>query len=239
MDEKKKRTICGAKRKQADGKICQLSPTKGRSRCRFHGGGGGGSLCGVASPSFKHGRYSRVLNKDVRKKFEEAGKDQQLLSHEPELKLLDVQLDGLVGELGQGSGPEYFAHLQKSWKEYQAADSTGDEASKATSLSTMDSLIQRGGSDKDLWKEIREVIDSRRKLLEAENRRIRESQHTLTAEQIAAVIEYAVDVVDQSVKLYVDRAVARKILNKVTGDMDIVLSDPSRASEKYRRLFCE
>ena len=99
MDKETHKKICGAKRKNAEGKVCQLPPAKGRTRCRYHGGA---SLSGIASPTFKHGRYSKVLPTGLRKKFEEAGKDPMLLSHEPELKLLDVKLSELIGELETG-----------------------------------------------------------------------------------------------------------------------------------------
>ena len=51
---------CGAKNRQ--GNPCQKWPIKGRNRCRNHGGK---SLRGVDSPSFKNGRYSKLLPRDL------------------------------------------------------------------------------------------------------------------------------------------------------------------------------
>ena len=129
---------CGAKTRK--GGQCKRSPSAGRTRCRLHGGA---TPSGVGSPHFKHGRYSKVLPTGLRKKFEEAGKDPLLLSHEPELKLLDVKLSELIGELGQGGGPETFAELQKAWKELQAANLAEDEARISTCISTIDGIFQR------------------------------------------------------------------------------------------------
>ena len=97
----KEKNICGARRRNAEGKVCQLPPAKGRTRCRFHGGA---TLRGIASPTFKHGRYSKVLPRGLRKRFEEAGRDTFLFSNKPELKLLDVKLSELVADLGRLEG---------------------------------------------------------------------------------------------------------------------------------------
>ena len=54
---------CGAKNR--NGNPCQKWPLNGRTRCKNHGGK---SLRGVASPSFKNGRYSKMLPRDLIRK---------------------------------------------------------------------------------------------------------------------------------------------------------------------------
>jgi hypothetical protein len=234
MDKETHKKICGAKRKNAEGKVCQNSPAKGRTRCRFHGGA---SLSGIASPTFKHGRYSKVLPTGLRKKFEEAGKDPLLLSHEPELKLLDVKISDLIGELGQGGGPETSAELQKAWKEFLAANVAGDEARVATCLSTMDGIFQRGNSVAGIWRQIFDCIEARRKILESESKRLKDQGQTMGVEQILALIEYLVDVIHQSVTRYADRDTAKKILSKVTTDIGAVVSGSVPRSAATMRLL--
>ena len=51
---------CGAKNRQ--GNPCQKWPIRGRNRCRNHGGK---SLRGVDSPSFKNGRHSKLLPRNL------------------------------------------------------------------------------------------------------------------------------------------------------------------------------
>ena len=51
---------CGAKNRQ--GNPCQKWPLKGRNRCRNHGGK---SLRGVDSPSFKNGKHSKLLPRNL------------------------------------------------------------------------------------------------------------------------------------------------------------------------------
>jgi hypothetical protein len=47
---------CGARTRA--GAPCKNWSMRGRTRCRMHGGR---SLRGIASPTFKHGRYSRDM----------------------------------------------------------------------------------------------------------------------------------------------------------------------------------
>jgi hypothetical protein len=47
---------CGARTRA--GAPCKNWSMGGRTRCHIHGGR---SLCGIASPTFKHGRYSRDM----------------------------------------------------------------------------------------------------------------------------------------------------------------------------------
>jgi hypothetical protein len=49
------KTTCGAKTRS--GAPCKNAPIGDTGRCRMHGGK---SLAGVASPRYKHGRYSKV-----------------------------------------------------------------------------------------------------------------------------------------------------------------------------------
>ena len=51
---------CGAKNRQ--GNPCQKWPIRGRNRCRNHGGK---SLIGTASPSFKNGKHSKLLPRNL------------------------------------------------------------------------------------------------------------------------------------------------------------------------------
>src|SRR5437660_436634 len=73
---------CGAKLKRRDG-YCPRPPVRGMARCYHHGGA---SLVGVASPSFKHGRRSRVLPVGVRESY------QRLLQLGPDLLSLEEDL---------------------------------------------------------------------------------------------------------------------------------------------------
>jgi hypothetical protein len=230
----KKMMVCGARLRRKPGRLCQRKPLKGKSRCGLHGGK---SLAGVASARYKHGRYSKVLPTGLLKKFEEAGKDPLLLSHEPELKLLDVKLSDLIGELRQGGGPETSAKLQKAWKELQAANLAEDEARVSTCISTLEGIFQRGNSVADIWRQILDCIEARRKILESESKRLKDQGQTMGVEQLLAIIEYIVDVINKAVRKYADRDTAHKILSQITGDIGAMVSGSVPRSAATERLL--
>jgi len=58
---------CNAKAK-ATGKRCKLPAVKDGEKCRYHGGL---SLRGTASPTFKHGLYSKYAKKELAETLEE------------------------------------------------------------------------------------------------------------------------------------------------------------------------
>lgn len=225
--------LCGAKLRKKDA-TCRQRPMKGRKKCRLHGGA---SLSGIASPTFKHGRYSKVLPTGLRKKFEDAGRDPFLLSHEPELKLLDVKLSELIGELGQDGGSGAFPELQKAWKELQSATLAGDESRVATCKSTLDGIFQRGMSDTGIWRQILDCIEARRKILESESKRLKEQGQSMSVEQLLAIIEYIVDVIRESVLKYADRVTGQQILAKVTADLRTMVSKSDPSSGRTTRCL--
>lgn len=95
--DKETRKKCGAKNRS--GGECRKWPLKGRARCRNHGGK---SLVGVSSPAYKNGRYSTSLPRGLREKYEATLNDPNLLTHEAEIRLIDVQLAEWTGLLQDG-----------------------------------------------------------------------------------------------------------------------------------------
>ena len=92
--------ICGAKRKHGNGQTCQLPPAKGRTRCRFHGGH---SPVGIASATWKTGRYSKYFPTGLRKKYEAFLNDPQTLNLNHEIATCDTHMTELIAELAQAT----------------------------------------------------------------------------------------------------------------------------------------
>ena len=105
--------VCGARLRKKPGRFCQRKRLKGKSRCGLHGGK---SLAGIASKRYKHGRYSRYLPTDLRKQYEESKHDPQLLSHEPDLRLMDLHLQTLIKQLDSTKSLEASTRAKKQWE---------------------------------------------------------------------------------------------------------------------------
>jgi hypothetical protein len=230
----KKPKVCGAQLRKKPGQFCNKAPIKGKRRCRLHGGK---SLAGVASGSFKHGRYSRYLPKDLRKQYEQTKYDPQLLSHEPDLRLMDVRLQGLIANLANTSSLEAFSRAQEEWEKLEQAQDQGDLIEVGRIMLRLRDLMRATVPAGQTWEVIERVTEQRRKLLESESRRIQQNSNSMSGEQILALIEYIVDVLRSSVIKYADRLIASKILNQVTTDIGVVVSRPDKAPPGTARLL--
>lgn len=225
---------CGAQLRKKPGVFCKKPPIKGKRRCRLHGGK---SLGGIASGQFKHGRYSRYLPKDLRKIYEETKHDPQLLSHEPDLRLMDTRLHGLIQNLDNTASLEAFSRAQQEWEKLEQAQDRGDLAEMGRLMFKLRDLMRVTTPSGPIWDQIIAVTEQRRRHLESESRRIQQASNSMSGEQILALIEYIVDVLRSSVSKYADRFIATKILQQVTTDIGVVVSRPDQASPSTARLL--
>lgn len=192
---------------------------------------------GIASGRFKHGRYSRYLPTGLRKQYEESKHDPQLLSHEPDLRLIDLHLQELVNKLDKEDPYKALQAIKEAWGVFQQSR-TNPNIDSAECLHRVDKEITKEhGQKEEIWAQIQEVLEMRRKILESENRRIRESQTTMSGEQCMALVEYLVECMRGSVNLYADRLLASKILQKLTADIGAIISQPSDSSPGTARLL--
>lgn len=98
---------CGAKR--TNGEICQ-SFAMANGRCRVHGGA---TPKGVASPNFRHGRYSKSMPEHLASRYAEALTDSRLLELRDEISLVDVRMADLLAKLDEEVKPDD----SEVWKE--------------------------------------------------------------------------------------------------------------------------
>ena len=161
------RPICGAKRR-ADGQPCQRAPMP-NGRCYLHGGKTPG---GIASASWKHGKYSNALPNRMRADYEASLRDQDLLSLRHGISALDALVLDVIRVLDTGESGSLWAEVQSMKRTYEAASKAGNRIGAQTALEKMFAAIEHGASDARNRAEIAELLDKRRKLGDAERRRL-------------------------------------------------------------------
>lgn len=150
-------------------------------KCRFHGGA---SRRGPASATFKHGRYSRALPARYRKAFEEAFGDRDIVTLRGQIALLDAREEELLTRLSTGeSGATWFA-AQRAMEDFHRAVRESNHSRQAQTLATLAKIIGDGAKDERVWHELRDNINLRRRVAEAERRRIEALHSYLTAEEV-------------------------------------------------------
>lgn len=179
-----------------DGSSCGNITVTGKSVCRLHGGR---SLSGLASPSLKTGRYSKVLPVRLAARYQEAINDPELLHLTDEIGALDSRIDESMKGLTTGEAGALWTALRKVHDDLVSARLRGDTADMAIALTDIGTLIETGFSDLQIWSEIIALFDQRRKLVESERKRLVEMQQMLTAEQAMVFLAAVIGVVRKHV----------------------------------------
>lgn len=100
---------CSATSKRS-GERCRKHAMKGRSVCRAHGGA---TPRGMASPHWKHGRYSSALPEGLAARYEAALADSRLLSLRDDIALVNLEItEALASVCGKFPDP---AVEQDAW----------------------------------------------------------------------------------------------------------------------------
>ena len=199
---------CGAKTR--NGEACK-TPAMPNGRCRLHGGK---SLGGLASPTFKHGRYSRVLPARLAARYDEATTDPALLELRADVALLDARLADVLSRVDTGESGALWTTLQNHRRDVLAAKRVGDSVAQAVALNALLETVGQGHADYRAWQEIGALLEQRRKLVESERKRLVEAQQTLTVEKAMLLIGAISGIIKAHVH---DRAILAAIGRDIEG----------------------
>ena len=206
---------CGAKLRKKPGVFCKKFPVPGRNRCYLHNGN---AASGAAVGTFKHGRYSKVLPQRILQKYEAARKDPELLSHQAELRLIDAHLGELLEQIKDCNGPDVVTRAREAFKKFQTAKGKDDAKRTEETFKELEEVLAKKEGNHVGWPEVREVVDLRRKILETETRRLKDSEATLTMEQGLTMIGFLNSAIRKAVNAHTTVDIARRILVEISRD---------------------
>jgi hypothetical protein len=186
---------CTAKSKRT-GEQCNGRAVVGGTKCRMHGGT---SLAGIASPLFKHGRYSKHLPERLAGRYSEALADVKLLELGDEVALIGTRLGELVERIDTGESAQRWKALQTAYTNLKAATRSGDKLEFVAAMAALEVAIEAGGQDYQTWREIVELTEQRRKLSESERKYQIAAQQMITAERAMVLLAAVVDVIRRHV----------------------------------------
>jgi len=154
-------------------------------RCFLHGGK---SVSGIASPNYKHGRYSKVLPTGLAERYERSLDDDDILALRDEIALLDTRLADLVNSLDIGTSKDLWKGLRTSYNNLRTALGQQDPASANEAMRALGRAISAGTQERQTWDEVYTLLDARRKLVESEAKRLIQMQQVITAEQAMVLL---------------------------------------------------
>lgn len=175
---------CGALTR--GGTPCRRAPLP-NGRCNLHGGK---SLAGIASPSFRTGRYSKHLPERLTARYHEAASDPDLLALREDIALIDARLADLLGRVDRGEPGALWQAVSDAWDTFRRKRGGTQEQDAFMALAQ---AIEDGMTDFEAWAEIHTILEQRRKLVESERKRLVEMRQMVTVEQamtfVAAIQE--------------------------------------------------
>ncbi len=186
-------TPCGAKTRK--GGTCQ-QPAMPNGRCRLHGGM---SLAGVASPTFKHGRRSKYMPVRLVEHYKEGLSDPELLNLQDEIALIDARLNDVLGRVDTGEAGAIWRRVREAYLDFNIATHDQNVIEARRAMDEIGRLTEQGVDDYAAWHEAQALIDQRRKLVEAEQKRRVAMQQMITAQEALVFAAAILDTVKRNV----------------------------------------
>jgi len=202
---------CNASR--TNGTPCNAWAVKGKTKCRVHGGM---SRSGVASATFKTGRFSKHLPTRMQAEYEATMKDPDYLNLRKMVATTDARLGDLIKRVDTGESSRIWNELVKTKRELQFAV---DKDKRKQLLDYLFSLIDRGNADYAAWHDVGVQIEQRRKLVGQETTRLEKMHNVYTAEQGLLMI-------GQILKVIKDNIDDRELLAKISRGIDALTQSP-------------
>lgn len=205
--------VCGAFRSNASWEYARCSQTaiKDNGRCRHHGGN---SLKGRDSGTFKTGKYSKVLPDNVGARYEEVRDDEHLTDLREEIALIETRVHEVLKALDAKDSAELWSQIEEHFEKFQAANRKGETEEMAEQLRHLEHLIEEGAEQRSKWREIGELVDMKRRLVDSERRREKALQAYVPMEDFVM----SMHTVDDILRRHVDdpetmREIARDLRN--------------------------
>lgn len=172
MSDETTARLCGAKTRS--GGTCKRAPSPGRTRCRLHGGAN--RTAGPLHHTYKHGRYSKALDREpINALYEIARTDPKLLALREDIALLIAKQQQTLEKLQTGeSGPAWSqlgAALQLFADQLRLMG-LPDEAYEALRdrVDAMQRIALGGLGDHHIWQEYTARAEQIRKLVDTERK---------------------------------------------------------------------
>jgi hypothetical protein len=200
---------------------CKCRATPGREVCQTYGGR---TLMGLGAARRKTGRYSTSLPTRLAAEYERAAHDPEPLALRYELAIVDVRLHDLLGRVEVGEAGRLWRQARAAWQIIKHVQTEGRPLVQTGAARELDRLLAQAVGDDAAWHEILQLIEQRRKLVEAEAKRLVAMQQMMTREE-------AMRWVDTIVAILTRHVADRETLKKISLDLNALVSDRSAGGE--------
>lgn len=178
--------VCGSRMPKTPHHIrCSSRMVMANGRCRMHGGP---TPSGVDSPHWRGKGRTKDLPTRLAEKVEAYINDPNHLSLSTEMALLDVRLVEVMGKLDLKESEPLWGRLLGTWNQLKEAVVAGEEEKVQELMDRMDEHFQDHSTEREVWKEARDIMEDRRRLTDTERKREEFLEANVSAKQMAAFL---------------------------------------------------
>ncbi len=203
---------CNAKAKHSQVQ-CRSRAVTGSAKCYMHGGK---SLRGVASATYKTGRYSKDMPTRLAARYNASLDDPALLALRDEISVVDSRISDLLKRVDSGESGMLWYGLKKALESFKVARSFGDTEAMREGLAQIEGFIDQGAADHAAWDEVYDAIEQRRKLTETEHKHLVAAQQLISVERANILLGALLESIRREVTTHAEPTAARAILVAVS-----------------------
>lgn len=221
--------ICGALNNQK--KFCNNDPME-NGRCRHHGGK---SPKGLDHPRTVHGGYSRYLPERLIDKYHDAESNEDLANLKSEMALITTRLYELSEKVQDTAGKIQYANLYNTYERYKSAK-RADQESAHYILLEFESMLVSVKEDLKVWDEIASLIDTKRKLVDSEFKKMKTMNQFVEVEKVMLLMGGLMDIVVREIEDLEGVLVDETIIEKTTTSIARKFKNiTNKKSSNYKR----
>lgn len=187
---------CTAKSKRT-GERCGANAMKGSTKCYHHGGA---QPKGIASPNYKHGRYSRYTSTRLQDKVERLISDPDLLNNYDEIRIITARIDEKLDRLDTIDNSAVMDAIKAQVANLRFAYKNESFAGLEKALDTLEDIVDQRVLHYATDEDIRKDMDTRRKLIETQRKLNADAEQMISAEQLMNVVSRLMQSIKDNVK---------------------------------------
>jgi hypothetical protein len=145
-------------------------------------------------------RRSKFLPDTLAEKYTQAVNDPELMNQREDLALIEIRFSQLMSKIETSDPKEKWIEFANTIESAKRALADGDVARGAALIILLEKRIGDKLSDYLVWKEIAELMESRRRVIESEGNRLVRMQQMLNAEDAMRLIDTLLGAVKRHTK---------------------------------------
>ena len=159
---------------------CTFTPMQ-NGRCKKHGGM---TPKGIGHSAYEDGTDSRYVPAPLLEIYERAMRDGELLNMTKDLALMEGRLEQLFRKLGSGGSDKWWGALVTAVADLDQAMKAEDGDGMKAALHQISIVANQGQEQAEVWDEIFEVFEQRRKTSESEGKRRKSMRESVAIERV-------------------------------------------------------